>query len=794
MKGTTGGFRLRRIVTGAALLLGATVMAAQAALAVAATPAAAPTSAPTSNATSAPAPSAPPSAPTSSPTTAPTTTPTSPAGPTPPAATHRPGPAPTPTYEQPATHAPAANTTVCNIYCDTRDPSLAAGTRQAATVTVSGRTITLYFDDPDDMGWGAITGGAAGDTVWLDRSFDGGQTWSSGSQLGYTTIPSGDTGWRTLMYNVDDPSAYGVGALRACGEANSVSTTIVCTPWLRTTTHANTPAAASITALMQYYDPSIGRWDTTLGWQDAQALTALVDYMQLSGDSTYAYALPQIYADNDSGEFTDQYIDDTGWWGLAWLRAYAYTGDPAYLETAEYDDDYMSGYWSSSCGGGLWWSTAETGINAVENEVYLELSAALHNTLSGDTTYLNRANQEWTWFSHSGLINSSNLVNDGLNVSTCQNNGNPTYTYNQGTILAGLAQLSQATGNTSVVATADAIATAATSDLVTNGILVDPCEPDGCANDGYSFKGIFERDLGEFARATGDTAYNGFLNTQASSILANDTDGDGQSGLAWAGPYTDLGYANQQSAADAFNADLVMPGASPEITGLAPTPAVAGQQVTVTGTGFGATQGAGYAAVSDDGTNWGAPGNAATFTVDAWSNTSVTFTVPTPSGTDGAWAVTPGSVATVHVVNASGQASNTVSLAIAPVGPIVAGVSSSLCVDDRSASTADYNPVQIYTCNSSSAQQWTVASGDTLQVLGDCMDVDGAGTTDGTLVDLYPCNGTGAQVWLPQSDGELLNPNSGKCLDDPASSTTAGTQLEIWDCNGGSNQQWDLPQ
>jgi chitinase len=115
-----------------------------------------------------------------------------------------------------------------------------------------------------------------------------------------------------------------------------------------------------------------------------------------------------------------------------------------------------------------------------------------------------------------------------------------------------------------------------------------------------------------------------------------------------------------------------------------------------------------------------------------------------------------------------------------------------LCLDDRSASTADFNPIQVYTCNGTNAQQWTVESNNTLQVLGMCLDVDAAGTTNGTTVDLYSCNGTGAQTWVPQSNGELLNPNSGKCLDDTGYGGS-GTQVQIWTCDDTSNQIWNLP-
>jgi hypothetical protein len=115
-----------------------------------------------------------------------------------------------------------------------------------------------------------------------------------------------------------------------------------------------------------------------------------------------------------------------------------------------------------------------------------------------------------------------------------------------------------------------------------------------------------------------------------------------------------------------------------------------------------------------------------------------------------------------------------------------------LCLDDRSASTANFNPIQVYTCNGTSAQSWTVNSNGTLTVLGDCLDVASAGTANGTKVDLYPCNGTGAQSWVHQSNGELVNTNSGKCLDDTGFGG-AGTQVQIWACADSANQQWTIP-
>jgi hypothetical protein len=137
--------------------------------------------------------------------------------------------------------------------------------------------------------------------------------------------------------------------------------------------------------------------------------------------------------------------------------------------------------------------------------------------------------------------------------------------------------------------------------------------------------------------------------------------------------------------------------------------------------------------------------------------------------------------------NGSGSGSS------ASTGPIVSGVSSSLCVDDGDSSTSAGNPVQIWGCNDTGAQNWTVASNGTLQVLGGCLDVTSSGTAAGTKVQYWPCNGTGAQQWTQGANGSLVNPESGLCLDDPGSSTTEGTQLQIWSCNGTGAQNWTLP-
>jgi len=455
-----------------------------------------------------------------------------------------------------ATATPLA--TICDKYCDARDPALSPNDREGGSVLAGTRRISLHFDDADDMGWAAIGGGAPGDQVWLDRSFDAGRSWASGSRLGNTTTPAGATGWRTLMYNVDDWGNRGVGLLRACGQP--AGSGIACTGWFRTTWNAGDRRTAAATALMENYNLGTGLFDTTGWWNSANALTALIDNIRVAGMGSYAYAIATTYDKNLSaqgGNFTNEYNDDTAWWGLAWVKAYDQTGDSRYLNTARFDADHVFAYWDGVCGGGVWWNTSRTTKNAIPNSLYIQLNAALHNRIPGDTVYLARARAGWAWFSTIGVINGSNLVNDGIAMNTCANNGAPVWTYNQGVPLAALTELHQATGDSSLLTKARAMADASTTNASLNpgGILRDPGDAAGGGGaDGPTFKGVYVRDLAALNAVLSDHPYTSYLQRQASSAYANDRTGADAYGLLWTGPFDQADAARQQSALDLMNA------------------------------------------------------------------------------------------------------------------------------------------------------------------------------------------------------------------------------------------------
>ncbi|MFG1807592.1 glycoside hydrolase family 76 protein [Streptomyces sp. NPDC049040] len=449
---------------------------------------------------------------------------------------------------------------------------------------------------------------------------------------------------------------------------------------------APTPAASSIAVLMQSYNAGNGRIDANGWWTAAVSLSTVMTYEQASGDRSYDYAISGAYAKNSN--FTNDYIDDTGWWALVWLQAYDITGNTDYLNMAKTTTNYMHSYWDSTCGGGVYWSTAKQYKASIANELFLAATAGLHNRIPGDTTYGGWATSEWNWFKNSGLI-SGNLVRDGLNVPNCTFS-TANYSYNQGVILQGLIEQSRATGDTSLLTTANTIATAAVARFNHNGVLYDGCEPN-CTGDGSAFKGIFARYLRALATATKSTQYDTFLATTANSILANDTNSSGQQGNSFIGPFALWTPSTQTAAAEVLVAALGQTTTPPPPSS---TGVLRGQESSRCVDVPNATQ--------NNGTQ-----------VALWDCNG---------GSNQSWTTGSSSSLTVY---------------------------GNKCLDVRSAGTADGTPVQIYDCNGTSAQQWSLRPDGTVVNTGSgkCLDATGHGTANNTLLEIWTCNSGTNQQW-----------------------------------------------
>jgi predicted alpha-1,6-mannanase (GH76 family) len=373
-----------------------------------------------------------------------------------------------------------------------------------------------------------------------------------------------------------------------------VSLLVSASPLVLSAPSGHSKAEVAFNTLQTWYNTTSGLWDTTGWWNSANCLTAIGDLAAIdtSVSSTVqgvfsntftqaqkynlqmlkvvtadynvvsyygssfpsAMAVPEAY--NPKG-FLNGYYDDEGWWALGWIQAYDVTKNTQYLQAAMDIFTDMKNGSTTPCGGGIWWDKKHTYVNAIANELYLSVGAHLANRVSSNKNYyLDLATQQWTWFQKSGMINSKNLINDGL-TSQCKNNGETVWSYNQGVILGALTELSTATGNKTYLNTATSIANAAITALSDNNkVLHDPCEPN-CGGDGSQFKGVFMRNLQVLQKVAPSQTYVDFAAANAASIWAYDREkSDSKLSVVWNGPFVSPANASTQSSAlDALVAD-----------------------------------------------------------------------------------------------------------------------------------------------------------------------------------------------------------------------------------------------
>ncbi|GHO94748.1 hypothetical protein KSF_047960 [Reticulibacter mediterranei] len=316
-----------------------------------------------------------------------------------------------------------------------------------------------------------------------------------------------------------------------------------------------TRADAAITALQKWYDPATALYSGVTWWHSAICLDAVIDYTTRTGNTTYAYIIPAIFERHQASNFVQNSYDDMAWWALAWINAFDLTDERRYLEMAQTIFTTMTGGWDEVCGGGVWWDFRRGYKNAIPNELFLALAAQLYQRVPEEESYLTWTMREWTWFQQSGMINASHLINDGLH--NCQNNGGPTWTYNQGVILGGLTDLYRITGEEDYLHEAEAIADAVLTQLINDeGILIEPCEATGCDSNGAQFKGIFMRNLGYLYQADQNEAYKTFIRHNVDSLWQRARNEQNQIGVHWSGPFDSADASRQSSAAHTINAAL----------------------------------------------------------------------------------------------------------------------------------------------------------------------------------------------------------------------------------------------
>lgn len=293
-------------------------------------------------------------------------------------------------------------------------------------------------------------------------------------------------------------------------------------------------------------------WRPPTWWQSALALRALARYLEFTGDASPAYQrlISAVYRLNitkpgtlEPSKFENAFMDDTAWWGLAWLAAARYEHDvrhdraaaARYLRLAEEIASHVYRQ-PRRCGGGIEFR-AGFAPNTVTNAEFVSLAAQLAQARSHPGPlhnpgkargWLAKAARILTWVRHSGLIN----LRAGTVVSTddghCRPEG-PAKMYMVGETADALTQMGAATHDRAYYAQAALFLHRVLdrpSPMLAGGVLQEPCEAQRslCAHQLYNitvYKGLLVDAVFDWSRITGATLYDGFLLAQARAVLAH---------------------------------------------------------------------------------------------------------------------------------------------------------------------------------------------------------------------------------------------------------------------------------
>ena len=374
-------------------------------------------------------------------------------------------------------------------------------------------------------------------------------------------------------------------------------------------------ARQGIAELLGHGGRSIVAWNSRTGlwgghikanwWQSALAVLTIVRYAERTHDTSpvYQHLLHRIYERNiykphatARHNFANEFMDDTAWWGLAWLEASRYElrvrhnrhDGARLLAVAEADARYISA--SHKVCGGIVWALRRL-PDTITSAEFIALTAGLYTYTSQPGPFYEPA-RAWAylanglgalnWLEHMRLINiKRGTLYNGLN-GKCRRIGAP-MTYTEGEVADALVALGTALHGSSYYRQAARFlrfTLTPRSGLISHGILKERCEtqPGGCRRLHYKFdipayKGLFVNAVVDWSEATGSRRYVSFLTEQARAVMeyaiAQPRDGAARCGtpqscqfdFLWAqptDPSSTLGVTvgGQESALDALTAVL----------------------------------------------------------------------------------------------------------------------------------------------------------------------------------------------------------------------------------------------
>ncbi|RQO83462.1 lectin [Acidovorax sp. FJL06] len=112
-----------------------------------------------------------------------------------------------------------------------------------------------------------------------------------------------------------------------------------------------------------------------------------------------------------------------------------------------------------------------------------------------------------------------------------------------------------------------------------------------------------------------------------------------------------------------------------------------------------------------------------------------------------------------------------------------------LCLDVQGGRFQPGTLLQVYECNGTASQRFSVGRGGEIRVRDLCVDVDRGDPRDGARVVLWPCSGAPSQSWSTRG-GQIVSQLNGKCLDVEDGRVRQGAPTMVWPCNRSPSQRW----